>query len=504
MTNRKKFFFNGAILSAVGLSMRTVGLIFGAFVTRAIGAEGMGLYTLVMTVYSFALTLATSGIGLTVTRLVAAAIGDGRKSEVGRILRGAVLYALLFSLLSSLALSAGAGFLAKRIIHDGRSVRALRLLSLSLVPVALGAVFSGYFVGIKRVGVNSAVQVLSQLAKIAITVILVTKTAGLGTEKSVFALALGIVFAELISFLLMLLQFCVNRGRTKSGGMAAICEVSRTALPLAFSAYIRSGLITLEHTLIPKRLRDGGKNTAESLASYGALHGMALPLVLYPMSPLSSFSGMLVPEFAEGQGRVARLGRITGEVLNNTLAYAVAISILLYSFSEELGYVIYHSYDAGIYIALIAPIVPIMYLDHVTDSMLKGIGEQVYSMWVNITDSLISVVLVWFLIPRLGISGYALVIIIMEAYNFALSFFKLRRKISFSVNPYYALVNPAVCATLATLISERLFLFKGTAATPIWLTLKIIFCVSAFFFFFLTSRLIWSVLREKRREIPKM
>ena len=99
MTNRKKFFFNGAILSAVGLSMRTVGLIFGAFVTRAIGAEGMGLYTLVMTVYSFALTLATSGIGLTVTRLVAAAIGDGRKRDVGRILRGAVLYALLFSLL---------------------------------------------------------------------------------------------------------------------------------------------------------------------------------------------------------------------------------------------------------------------------------------------------------------------------------------------------------------------------------------------------------------------
>ena len=496
MTNRKKFFFNGAILSAVGLSMRTVGLIFGAFVTRAIGAEGMGLYTLVMTVYSFALTIATSGIGLTVTRLVAAAIGDGRKSEVGRILRGAVLYALLFSVLSSLALGAGAGFLAEGIIHDGRSVRALRLLALSLVPVALGAVFSGYFVGIKRVGVNSAVQVFSQLAKVGITVILVTKTAGLGTEKSVFALAMGIVFAELISFLLMLLQFCINRGTDGCDG-AALSEVSKTALPLAFSAYIRSGLITLEHTLIPKRLRDGGKNTTDSLASYGALHGMALPLVLYPMSPLSSFSGMLVPEFAEGQGRVLRLGRITGEVLNNTLAYAVAISILLYSFSEELGYVIYHSYEAGMYIALIAPIVPIMYLDHVTDSMLKGIGEQVYSMWVNITDSLISVILVWFLIPRLGISGYALVIIIMEAYNFALSLFKLRRKINFSINPAYALVTPAACATLAAFLSERFFVFSGTGTTPLWLALKIIFSLSAFLFFFLILRLI-SVFSSKK------
>ena len=489
MTNRNKFFLNGAILSAVGLSMRTVGLIFGAFISRAVGAEGTGLYTLVMTVYSFAVTLATSGISLTVTRLVAAAIGENRRSDVGRVLRGALAYALMFSALSAIALGFGAELLSTHVIHDPRSVRSLRLLSLSLVPVALGSVFSGYFVGIKRVSANAIVQVVSQLAKVAVTVVLVTVFSSRGTEAAVTALALGIVLSELISFLLMLIQFLADRLKKRPGSRGtALRDVSGMALPLAFSAYIRSGLLTLEHVLIPRRLTESGKDASEALASYGSLHGMALPLVLYPMSPLSSFSGMLVPEFAEGQGRGARMKRIASEVMNTTLAYAVAVAIFLYVFSEELGYVIYHSYDAGVYIALVAPVVPIMYLDHVTDSMLKGIGEHVFSMWVNITDSLLSVVLVWFLIPKLGIGGYALVIIIMEAYNFTLSLLRLRCRIRFSVDPFLALVLPAACATLAAYLSHALFIMKGTATTPLWLVLKLVFAASVFLGALMTAR----------------
>ena len=73
-----------------------------------------------------------------------------------------------------------------------------------------------------------------------------------------------------------------------------------------------------------------------------------------------------------------------------------------------------------------------MYLDHVADSVLKGIGEQVYSMWINITDAMLSIALVWLLLPKLGIMGYAVCIIVMEAYNFALSSARLLSKIRFS------------------------------------------------------------------------
>ncbi len=490
MTNRTKFFYNGLLLTAVGLSIRTVGLIFGAFVSRAVGAEGTGLYTLIMTVYSFAVTFASSGISLTVTRLCAEAVGKDEESEVRRILKGAVLYALVFSGLASAVLFFGAGAFAVRIIADERARLSLRILSFSLIPAALSAVFSGYFVGIKKVSANAAVQVITQFTKIALTVLLVIRMSKYGTGAAVAALCIGISAAEAACFLIMLLQFILDRRRRLQGNPEiSIKPVISMALPLAFSAYIRSGLLTLEHILIPRRLKDGGRNTSEALSSYGTLHGMALPLVLYPMSPLSSFSGLLVPEFAEGRGGEGRMKRIASEVMNNTLAYATAAAVFLYVFSEELGYIVYNSYEAGIYIALIAPIVPIMYLDHVTDSMLKGIGEHVYSMWVNISDSLLSVFLVWFLIPRLGIAGYALVIIVMELYNFILSLIRLKKRVAFEISPLKALVIPGVSALASAVLSKELFLMNGTVTTPIWLILKILFAVCVYLGIFMILRL---------------
>jgi stage V sporulation protein B len=84
MSARNKFFYNGTVLTLVGLSVKTVALLFGAFVSRTVGAEGTGLYTLVMTVYSFAVTFATSGVSFTVTRLVVTAIGEDNRGELSR------------------------------------------------------------------------------------------------------------------------------------------------------------------------------------------------------------------------------------------------------------------------------------------------------------------------------------------------------------------------------------------------------------------------------------
>lgn len=100
-------------------------------------------------------------------------------------------------------------------------------------------------------------------------------------------------------------------------------------------------------------------------------------------------------------------------------------------------------------------------------------------MWVNITDSLLSVLLVWFLIPNMGIMGYALVIIIMEGYNFVLSFIRLRQRIKFKIS-VVSLFAPIVFTLISVYITNRLFTFGGSGVTPLWLTLKIIFsaCLS--------------------------
>ncbi|MBQ1260731.1 MAG: oligosaccharide flippase family protein [Clostridia bacterium] len=499
MQNRKKFFYNGVIMTLVALLLRSVAMFFSAYFSRTVGEVGVGLYTVIMTVYSFLLTLATSGISLTVTRHVASALGRGERGELCKIMRGAFLYSLLFGTLASLVLFFGADLIADKILNDGRVGMSLRVLSFSLLPSALCSALSGYFVGVKKIASNSALQLIGGVLRIPITVFAVSKFAHMGVEYAVFGICLGIFLSELLSFLMIYTVYLVTKERGGRG--AQLGKVAKTALPLAFSTYVRSALLTLEHVLIPKKLTERGDGRDTALASYGALHGMSLPLIMYPMTPLTSFSGLLVPEFAEAEagGEHSRLSRICTEAVETTLKYAVCVAVLIYVFAEELGYTVYSSYEAGRYIALLAPAVPIMYLDHITDGMLKGVGEQVYAMWVNITDSLLSVILVVILIPKMGIVGYGLVIIIMEAYNFALSYLRLKKRIKFSIRPLRAIILPLISALLSAFFVKRAFSVNGALTSPLWLILKIIFAAAVF----IALNTAFSWLKSKRTKITE-
>ena len=498
MKRRIRFFKSGAMLTAVALTMRSVGLLFGAFVSHTVGAEGVGLYTVVMTVYSFAATLASSGISLTVTRLVASAIGEKREEDVAPILRSAIKYSLVFGVLSGFLLFSLADIIGTGILSESRAIISLRILSFSLIPVALCSVFTGYFSGVKRVGFNAATQIFSQFLKISVTVYLVSVASEWGMTASVAALSASITVTEIFGFLLLWLEYLYDRHkhgtRAKKNVPSMWKKVSSSALPLAVSAYVRSVLTTIEHILIPKRLISRGEENSEAYSNYGTLHGMALPIILYPITPLTSFSGLLVPEFAEtlAAGDRARMNRIATEAINATLTYSVLAATFLYFFSEELGYIIYDSYGAGYYIAMLAPIVPVMYLDHVTDGILKGVGEQVYSMWVNITDSFLSVLLVYFLIPTLGISGYALVIIIMEGYNFLLSAIRLRRHVKIRPDVISSLLLPLLSATLALSITNGVFIIGSGDVGGAFLAMKIIFAAALFIAFLLLMRIAFS------------
>ena len=476
---KNRFLYNGIILTLVGFAMRGVALFLSAYISSAIGAEGIGLQGLIATVYSFAVTFATSGVSLSVTRLVAASIGEGKGGV--RILRGAFLYAICFGTAATVLLFVFSDLIGVVILSDARVASSLRILSLSLFPIAMSSVISGYFVAVRRVAFNATVQILGQVMRIALTVFLLGRIGARDIGASIRALALGATLTEVVCFLVAFVEYVIDRRihRNEREEGCGVRDVSRMALPLAFSAYVRAFLLSLEHSLIPRRLINAGNSKSEALASYGYLGGMALPIILFPMTPLSSFSGLLVPEFAESQGASdsTRISRMASGALAKALTYAVIVATFIFSFSEELGYVIYNTYEAGKYIGFLAPVIPLMYLDHVTDSMLKGIGEHVYSMWVNIADSFLSVFLVWVLIPLFDISGDAIVIIAMELFNFLFSYLRLRKKIAFKLDMMGSFLVPFVFALFAVFVSKRMFVFVGSAVTPLWLIMQISFGV---------------------------
>ena len=72
-------------MTTFSLLMRVIGLCFQIFISNSIGAEGVGLFQLVMSVNALAITVATSGVRFVVTRLTAEVIGEGRQRDVRKV-----------------------------------------------------------------------------------------------------------------------------------------------------------------------------------------------------------------------------------------------------------------------------------------------------------------------------------------------------------------------------------------------------------------------------------
>ena len=88
------FLLNGVLLTVVSLLMRTIGLSFNVYISNKIGTEAVGIYQLIMSVYSFAITLACSGIHLAATRIVSEQLAYGFETGIKKAMKKCLFYSL--------------------------------------------------------------------------------------------------------------------------------------------------------------------------------------------------------------------------------------------------------------------------------------------------------------------------------------------------------------------------------------------------------------------------
>ncbi len=471
MNRLRRFMLNGILMAGVALIMRTVAVTFNVYISNKIGAVAMGLFGLIGTVYGFTITFATSGISLASTRLIAEAIGDTanqkgipeqRRASVNCILRRCVIYALFFSSIAAIVLWCFAEKIGIGILRDERTVGSFRVLALTLIPISLSSVLGGYFSAVRHVYKNAITQVLGQGVKIFACITLLSIFRADDTESACLAIVCGGALAEGVSFICSLMLFLIGKHRSKQklsqeDKHAATQSLLANALPVAFSAYMRSALVTIEHILIPRGLEKSGASRDASLAAYGIVGSMVFPLVLFLSAISASFAGLLIPEVAESvaTGDERRIKGIVSTVLQTVLIFSIGCAGVIMSFSLELGKTVYtEAPSAGKYILMIAPLIPVMYLDTAVDSMLKGLGEQVYTMWVNIADAFISVVLVAILLPRMGINGYIVTVYFTEILNATLSLTRLLIKSRVKTHVFLWVARPLVCVIAGTRITH--------------------------------------------------
>ena len=436
----KKLVYNTMLLTATSLLMCLIAMAFQVWLVGRIGSAGIGLYQLVLSVSNLMATFAISGIRFAATRLISEELGQNNSGGIGSAMARCMTYGLLFGFAAAAVLYLLAEPIGFLWIGDARTVRSLRLGALSMPCVSLCACISGYFTACGRVWKPSAVHLTEQLAGIALVALCLERAPFHDLEASCAAVTLGRLIADILSLVLMLLAYHHDRQRhyaEKGGGSRLTGRMLKVALPLAVSAYARSTLSTLQHLLVLKGLKAAGYSADGALSGYGTIQGMALPVIFFPSCIMSAAAELIVPELTEAQvqGNTGEIKKLSGKLISLSVKFSLVVAAFLFLFSDMLSQAIYKSGEAGHYIRMLAPLVPIMYTDMSLDGCLKGLGQQVWSMGINILDALAGLVLVWWLLPKYALSAYIAIIYLTELLNFALSYSRLRRVLSLPASP---------------------------------------------------------------------
>ena len=432
MVNRKRLIMNTALLTGSSLAMSAISMAFQVWLAGRIGSAGIGLYQLVLSVAFLCTTFAVSGIRFAATRLVSEELGHERSWSVAAAMRRCFAYSLFFGLSAMAVLFSFAEPVGFLWIGDARTVKSLKLIAFSMPFLSLSSVMSGYFTACGRVWKPTVVHLGEQRITIGFVAYFLAHSPAGDIEKNCAAVMLGNVCGDVISFVCMLLFYLTDRHSVRDYSAQKLKLTSRmlkVALPLAVSAYARSALSTLEHLLVPRGLKAAGFSADRALSGYGVIQGMVLPIVSFPACILMALAELIIPELTEAQvrGNDGDISKTGSSLIKKGLGYSSAVALVLFVCADKLGVRIYSSPEAGDYLRLLAPLIPIMYTDMVADGCLKGLGQQLWCMGINLLDALLGVLLVWQVLPVFALKGYICIIYFNECLNFALSIMRLRK-----------------------------------------------------------------------------
>lgn len=296
---KQKFLLQGILLTAFSLFLRVTNIGYRSYLSAKIGAEGMGLYQLIFSVFMLAVTLSTSGISLAVTRMVTAAIAANRRETVRSVVTKCFLFCLTVSCTIAALLLVFSDFAAAAILGYKGAAGSLRILALGLPFMSLCTCMKGYFLSVDESLSTAMSDAVEQVLTILAAVALFWYFAPQSIEAACLAAMLASTFGEAVSFLSGWIAYRRslrrNTPKTVEPGRGVLHGMFHIAVPCTLSSAARSLLSTGENLLIPRELRRYGLSEAQSMAAYGLLQGMAMPMLYFPSSFLSSFASLLIP-----------------------------------------------------------------------------------------------------------------------------------------------------------------------------------------------------------------
>ncbi len=213
---KQSFMINVSIILLAQIAVKILGMVYRMVITNigGFGDQGNGYYSSGFQVYTLLLAISSVGIPNAISKMTAErnALGDYKGAH--KIFKSALALFTIVGLIGTFLLFFGADFIAQTIIGLPKTKYVLMALSPSILFVCVSSVIRGYFTGMDNMQATSNSQVLEQVFKCVLTILIVYCMAKItifpdDPDSNAAALAAGANFATSLATVLSCLYLFV-------------------------------------------------------------------------------------------------------------------------------------------------------------------------------------------------------------------------------------------------------------------------------------------------------
>jgi stage V sporulation protein B len=363
-------------MTIVDFILQGISLLMNVFLTKRLGEQMLGVISLVMSFYGTFVVISNGNTFLCANRFISEERGKV-KGNANTILGYAVVWSTTLSLVSSLLVIAFADRLCGSILKSTAYTNGIRIVASTLVLTAMTSSIKGYFHAHRLVTIPVVSGCVECIVRNTITIGMVLLT----DVNIVLTIAISLLVGESVSLGYLLVSLSRHLHPSDTPTSTTFRRYITSCIPIALNSSIPLILSTCNDALLPITLRQCGSSAEESLALYGTFEGIVLQILFFPSSILCSLSCILVTEVARCNSAkdYARVRRVSFKAIELTLVFSVVVAFGLYIFGDDIATWVGSSPLSGKTVKILSPVVPLIYLEIVLESILKGLGKHGFS-----------------------------------------------------------------------------------------------------------------------------
>ena len=462
-------------LTALSCVSQLLGFCYRVALSRMVGAEVMGLYQLLMPVYSVLLSLTAVGLTAAVSNLTARHLALGDRLGARRTLSLCLRAFFLLLLPMGAVVIAASDAISVYFLGDARTQLGLILLVPCVALTGVENCHKHFFYGAGLVGPPAVVELLEQLVRTLAVLGLLWAFLPQYPERAVGLIVGGMVICEVFSACVLVVLYRRRMERPQlgidelAGGRR---QVAAIALPVGFNALLGNLLGAANATLIPQKLVEGGMSRSQAISQFGVVCGMTLPMLSLPIVFLGAINLVLAPRLARACAlcRGEEVRRLVSRAAEAVCLLTLPAMALMVVVGPDLGRVLFHQAGAGEYLIPLAAATAMSCCCSVLSAALNGIGEQRAVAAISLLGGAVQLAFTLALVPLpgVGMAGFVAGAAVSGGVELVLCLWWTARRTGLRPPLFRWLAAPGLASLLAGLTSNLLFrLLKDAGLAPV-------------------------------------